>query len=609
LIREWLVLLVTAMEQYRTAYLADLPQLPLTVELLMVSAIPAVLMVAIANMLLPRHVRLLHFLRAARVYLSARRNSKRVWYTGLHQLAEVMHVQLFRWGLLLAGYLAVPMIWLASVLQLLQSRIGRRLLYGSRDLGYVQPYLFWIVLGLGTCLALLIAVRGQAPRFGGPLGRFPAILLAGTLVVGGANLASGALADGTLFGPLLLLISFAVPVIVHCNRRVSVRVSVPYWPPWTGMPGAPGDPRVRPLVRSSAPKPRTSQNRPQVASRFKIANRLQIPNRPLRPQVRTRVETTLLLDRDARSAQAAFNADTDIAVELGWESLTPPIQRLDPSDPPQLGPYLVRGRIAVGGMGTVYYAVHSTTGQAAAVKVPRFSGEMTRDELQARLVREIQVLGVVQVFGVAKLLASGVTNGTMWVAMEYVRGPTLEHAVATHGPIATDAYLRFFASRLAEILRDLHATGIMHRDIKPANIILTPQGPVVVDLGISILDQESARVTAHGHLIGTLSYLPPEILLGKPSTPAVDVYAWGCVVAYAAIGDHLFNGPHDALRSRIIAGAWDEGAAERLERRDPEIARLVALATTTDPIRRPYDGQRLLAACSAAQDWLLTRRA
>ena len=586
--REWLVLLVTALERYRLSHTESLPQLPLTVELLAVSVVPAVLMYGLANMWLPRHIRLLQFLGAARTYVRVRPNNKRVWYHGLHVLAETMHVQLLRWGLLLLAYLAVAMVWLASVLRLIESRIGRRLMAGSPDIAFVRPYASWIVLILAVCLALLLAVRGRTPRFGGPFGRLPAVLLSAAAVGGVVHLGEGVLPDGSYRGPLLALIAFAVPVIVHCNRRVRVVAPTVYPPAWTAYVGALGDPQVRPLVRRT-PKPKQPAAPP--------ANRLQIPNRPLAVLLRTKLETTAVLDPASRSTRAAFDTRGARGADLGWDALTPPLQRLQPGDPRQLGHYTITGRIATGGMGTVYYAEEMRTGRPAAVKVAGFSAGFAPEEMRARLVREIRLLGVVQVFGVAKLLDSGTTNGTLWVAMEYVRGPTLEEAVGSHGRFANTAYLRFFAVRLAEIIGDLHASGVMHRDIKPSNIILTPDGPVVIDLGISIIAQESARLTSDGRIIGTLSYLPPEILLGRRPTPAGDVYAWGCVTAYAARGDHLFNGPDGAVRARILDGTWDEGAGTDLERRDGRIARLVKLATRTEPTLRPEDGQHLLSEC------------
>jgi len=583
-VRDWLIQAVTAIEHYRKAHVPPLIRLPLSIELLAISVVPSVLLFGLANMLWPRHVRLLRFLQEAQVYLGARRGERHARFQGLRLLAKHMRIQPLRWALLFTAYCYVALNWLSSVLALLQSTIGRRLMRASPDLPKVQPAAPWIVLGLGLALALLIAVRGRAPKLGGPIGRLP-IIAASLVAVGYYVLrAEHAVNDGTYRAPLLLLIALAVPVCVACNRRVSVDAARLNPPSWVRKVGDPGDPS------NDQPKKLPS---PVTPSRSRLAIPDETPAVP-RP---TRLLTDLLQPWQ-RSTAAAFNVGGPHQASLGWDALTPPLSNLTPDDPRDLGPYKVRARISAGGMGTVFLATHSATGAQAAVKVPTMSSAMSEDELQARLLREIRVLGEVNVPGVARLLDSGVAaSGTFWVAMDYVKGPTLEYAVEKFGRIAHTSYLHFFSIRLAELIGDLHSSGIMHRDIKPSNIILTQDGPVIIDLGISVVDDETAKLTQPGHIIGTLTYMPPEVLLGKPFTPAGDVYAWGCVAAYAALGAPLFTGERNALPSRIMDGVWDDGVAARLTRRDPEVAGLVRSTTMIDPQSRPGNGYLLHGRC------------
>jgi serine/threonine protein kinase len=216
---------------------------------------------------------------------------------------------------------------------------------------------------------------------------------------------------------------------------------------------------------------------------------------------------------------------------------------LRPDDPVSLGPYELRGRLGAGGMGVVYLGF-GPDGQAVAVKtLPSTAAKDSRE----RMRREARVLGSLDFPRVASLVAADTDADTPWLALAYISGPSLLEAAK---PLR-DAPLRQLAEGLAEALSALHDSGITHRDVKPANVILTFDGPVLVDLGIA-RTEDMTSLTQVGTVIGSAGWMAPEQLRGTAETAATDVWGWGAVLVYAATGRSPFGEGHlDALAWRI----------------------------------------------------------
>src|SRR4051794_8642377 len=216
---------------------------------------------------------------------------------------------------------------------------------------------------------------------------------------------------------------------------------------------------------------------------------------------------------------------------------------LRPNDPPTIGPFQLQGRLGSGGMGEVFLAFDAA-GRAVALKtLPPGAGE----EARTRLRREADLLAGVRSPHVARCLAVDVASAVPWIAMDYVPGPTLHEAAK---PLP-DPVLRLLATGLAEALAALHAQGIVHRDVKPANVILTHQGPVLVDLGIA-RTQDLTALTRAGFVVGSPGWMAPEQMSGGQITSAVDVWGWGSALLYAATGRLPFgDGPIEVLMHRV----------------------------------------------------------
>jgi serine/threonine protein kinase len=220
-----------------------------------------------------------------------------------------------------------------------------------------------------------------------------------------------------------------------------------------------------------------------------------------------------------------------------------PLTMLRPDDPRTVGPFQLQGRLGSGGMGDVFLAFDAA-GRAIALKtLPPGAGE----EARTRLRREADLLVGVRSPHVARCLGADTASSVPWIAMDYVQGPTL-HEAATPLP---DPALRLLAAGLAEALAALHAQGIVHRDVKPANVILTHQGPMLVDLGIA-RTQDLTALTRAGFVVGSPGWMAPEQLGGGQVSSAVDVWGWGSALLFGATGRLPFgDGPLEVLMHRL----------------------------------------------------------
>ncbi|MFE5239487.1 MULTISPECIES: serine/threonine-protein kinase [unclassified Streptomyces] len=253
---------------------------------------------------------------------------------------------------------------------------------------------------------------------------------------------------------------------------------------------------------------------------------------------------------------------------------------LEPSDPRRIGPYQLLGRLGAGGMGKVYLG-RSRTGHLAAVKV--LHDAFAQDpEFRRRFVRELAAVSRVSGrFTAAVLASSGDTDEErLWMATEYVPGPSLDQAVSKFGPLALPTLLALWLGLLGA-LESIHAAGVVHRDLKPSNVLLAEDGPRLIDFGISVL-ADSTRLTNTGMVIGTPGYMAPEAISGNESVPASDVFSLACMMSYAATGTSPFNGGNVmGVLYRII---HDEPDLSLLPDR---IASLIRPCLEKDPPSRP----------------------
>ncbi|MGW3244995.1 protein kinase domain-containing protein [Streptomyces sp. NPDC001070] len=259
------------------------------------------------------------------------------------------------------------------------------------------------------------------------------------------------------------------------------------------------------------------------------------------------------------------------------------MQPLQANDPPAIGPYRLLGRLGAGGMGRVYLG-RSPGGRTVAVKVVR--SELADDlEFRTRFQREVDAARRVGGAWSAPVLDADTDSPVPWVATRYVAGPALSEAVNTFGPLPPDG-VRALGAGLAEALEAVHGRGLVHRDIKPSNVLLSLDGPVLIDFGIARAMDATAALTSEGVVVGSPGYMAPEQVTGRPTGPAADIFALGAVLAFAATGHGPFTGDSAAVLLYKVAHEEPE-----LEGMPAELRRIAESCLAKDPSVRPTPRQ------------------
>jgi serine/threonine kinase PknH len=267
------------------------------------------------------------------------------------------------------------------------------------------------------------------------------------------------------------------------------------------------------------------------------------------------------------------------------------MKALAADDPRVIGEYRLRARLGAGGMGRVYLGL-SPAGRAVAIKVVHPDLATDTDFLR-RFGQEVAAARAVSGIYTAPVVASGLNERPPWLATAFVPGPSLEQVITEHGPLPEQALWPLLAG-LVEALQAIHDCGVVHRDLKPANVLLAADGPRVIDFGISRA-ADGTSLTAAGIVFCTPGYMSPEQAEGRAAGPASDVFALGCVTAYAATGAGPFGtGTAAAILYRVVHSepALDVGPGV-----PPRLREIVSRCLAKDPAARPTP--RALAAAIA----------
>lgn len=276
------------------------------------------------------------------------------------------------------------------------------------------------------------------------------------------------------------------------------------------------------------------------------------------------------------------------------------------------GKYRIRRAIGTGAMGTIYEAENTSVGRRVAIKVlaPQYARHreaLARFHQEARSAAGIQHPNIVDVFDMGET-----AEGTPYIVMEYLEGEDLLAYVTRASPVSPDRAVSIVLQILAA-LEAAHGAGVVHRDVKPENVFLVNRGHgaeivKVLDFGVSqfrdALEHGTNRLTRHGSLVGTPSYMAPELARGSRLVDVrTDVYATG-VVLYEMLSGRL---PHpgdsysevlvsivssDPPSLATIAPSLSAGLVEVVERamaREPSarFASAAELRTALEPYSTP----------------------
>ncbi|WP_415947349.1 MFS transporter [Streptomyces sp. KLOTTS4A1] len=264
------------------------------------------------------------------------------------------------------------------------------------------------------------------------------------------------------------------------------------------------------------------------------------------------------------------------------------MDQLISADPTSIGPYRLIARLGAGGMGLVYLG-RSAGGRTVAVKVVQ-EEHAAHPEFRRRFAREVAAARRVGGAWTADVLDSDTEADVPWVATQYIPGPDLTSVAKDFGPLPEHS-VRVLAHRLAEALTAVHGAGLIHRDLKPSNVLVTVDGPRVIDFGIArAMDglAPDSLLTHTGMLVGSPGFMSPEQVRGLELTPASDVFCLGAVLVYAATGRMLFGAGSSGLNAHLF----------RIAEEEPDLAgvpdALLGLVTEClrkDPTQRPTPEQ------------------
>jgi serine/threonine-protein kinase len=277
-----------------------------------------------------------------------------------------------------------------------------------------------------------------------------------------------------------------------------------------------------------------------------------------------------------------------------------------------LGRYRLKRRLASGGMGDVWVAYHPGLKRDVAVKILKPEEQARSASALPRFEREVRATADLKHPNTVRVFDYGITeDGLRYYVMELLEGDTLSRHVANFGPLSP-ARAVHVVGQAARALGEAHEHGIVHRDVKPENIFLTSMGGEhdfvkVIDFGIAKDQSADATVTGTGWVLGTPSYLSPEVAMGRPADARSDVYALGAVLYFLLCGRPPFE--DENVAALVFAHIHERPVApsRKLGRQLPtDVEATVMRALEKQPDARFSTAMELalaLSSCALAGKW------
>lgn len=276
--------------------------------------------------------------------------------------------------------------------------------------------------------------------------------------------------------------------------------------------------------------------------------------------------------RTAAAPDAVPADDTTVRVRLPAGGMALLLQLAD-------GRFQPLRELGRGGFGAVWLCLDTSLDRKVAVKIAHMVGAENR----LRMHREAKALAAIRHPNCVRIYDLVESDDSLAIVMEYITGRSLTDMVRTDGPLDDDAAARLWADTATALLA-AHQVGVLHRDIKPSNILIDSDGtPWLIDFGIARTAGD-VTVTETGAVIGTPSYLPPEVAAGKTATVESDVWQLAATVNFALTGQPP-RGAHDDDRhawAAAIQGAACSGVAAGSAHRA-----LLMACLDNDPAQRP----------------------
>src|SRR3984885_15162625 len=274
----------------------------------------------------------------------------------------------------------------------------------------------------------------------------------------------------------------------------------------------------------------------------------------------------------------------------------------------KLGPYEIQSLLGAGGMGEVYRARDTRLGRDVAIKV--LPAHLSADpDLRQRMEREAKAISSLNHPHICTLHDIGSQDGVDFLVMEHLEGETLADRLQ-RGVLPLDEALKI-GIQIAQALDKAHVRGIVHRDLKPANIMLTKNGPKLMDFGlakpspgmssgavaspltpstptmtVAALTASASPLTQKGTVVGTFQYMAPEVLQGAEADARSDIFSFGCVLYEMLTGRRAFEGKSQFSVLGAILDKEPERISTILPNSHPRLDESVGLCLAKTPDQR-----------------------
>jgi len=298
------------------------------------------------------------------------------------------------------------------------------------------------------------------------------------------------------------------------------------------------------------------------------------------------------------SAAAANSKISQIALDF-----------LRPAESPdeigRLGGYRVLSVIGAGGMGVVLLAEDIKLKRQVALKVVK-PVIAASDAIKHRFLREAQATAAIEHDHIVSIYQVDEDGGAPFIAMQYLRGESLQSKMRQGEPIPIEEVLRI-GREIATGLDIAHNRGLIHRDIKPDNIWLeeTTGRVKILDFGLVRATDDESDLTHSGMVVGTPRYMSPEQASGEPVDARGDLFSLGSVLYHLACGQAPFSGGNAMATLMAVSNATFEPLRQRRPDLHPGAAALITRLLARDPAARPQSATEVVAELSAIEDSLL----
>jgi tRNA A-37 threonylcarbamoyl transferase component Bud32 len=267
----------------------------------------------------------------------------------------------------------------------------------------------------------------------------------------------------------------------------------------------------------------------------------------------------------------------------------------------RIASYQIQELVGRGGMAVVYRAVDIRLDRSVALKI--LAPELARDDaFRQRFIRESRAGAAVDHPNVIPVFEAGEADDVLFIAMRYVTGRDVRVLIERNGQLPT-ARAVSIVMQVASALDAAHSHGLIHRDVKPANMLLAtvsdglaPDHVYLSDFGLSKQSVSSSSLTGTGQFLGTLDYMSPEQVEGRPIDGRTDLYALGCAAFEMLAGQPPFR------REQNLAVMWAHvsAAPPSIRQSRPELPAAVDEVMAIALAKSPADRQASCLAFAAA---------